>query len=149
MSSVCVADPPFSPTSSCVRLAHSRPPSLPLSLSHTTVNPPYPSASLSLSPPSSPSAPPPSSPSPPFQRIGDSLKKETSKGTKTGRFGVGFNSVYHLTDLPTFVSDRFVVMFDPQAKHLPNVNPSNPGKMIDFVKVQCAGREEGEREGRE
>ena len=104
---------------------------------------------LSLSPPSSPSAPPPSSPSPPFQRIGDSLKKETSKGTKTGRFGVGFNSVYHLTDLPTFVSDRFVVMFDPQAKHLPNVNPSNPGKMIDFVKVQCAGREEGEREGRE
>ena len=84
-----------------------------------------------------------------FQRIGDSLKKETSKGTKTGRFGVGFNSVYHLTDLPTFVSDRFVVMFDPQAKHLPNVNPSNPGKMIDFVKVQCAGREEGEREGRE
>ena len=81
------------------------------------------------------------------QRIGDSLKKETSKGTKTGRFGVGFNSVYHLTDLPTFVSDRFVVMFDPQAKHLPNVNPSNPGKMIDFVKVQCEGREEGAGKG--
>ena len=30
-----------------------------------------------------------------IQRIGASLKKETSKGVKTGRFGVGFNSVYH------------------------------------------------------
>jgi hypothetical protein len=26
------------------------------------------------------------------KRIGDSLKKDTSKGWKTGRFGVGFNS---------------------------------------------------------
>ena len=26
------------------------------------------------------------------QRIGDSLKKDTSQGTKTGRFGIGFNS---------------------------------------------------------
>ena len=47
-------------------------------------------------------------------RIGDSMK-EKSKGIKTGRFGVGFNSVYHLTDVPQFVSDRYVVMFDPQA----------------------------------
>ncbi|DBA01824.1 TPA: LOW QUALITY PROTEIN: hypothetical protein N0F65_002940 [Lagenidium giganteum] len=68
-----------------------------------------------------------------IQRIGDSLKKDTSKGWKTGRFGVGFNSVYHLTDLPAFVSGSQLVFFDPQACHLPNVNPSNPGKMIDFV----------------
>jgi sacsin len=67
-----------------------------------------------------------------IQRIGDSLKKTSSKGAKTGRFGVGFNSVYHLTDLPTFVSGKFLVMFDPQASHLPDVNPSNPGKMINF-----------------
>ena len=32
-------------------------------------------------------------------RIGDSMKKEKSEGIKTGRFGVGFNSVYHLTDV--------------------------------------------------
>ena len=67
-------------------------------------------------------------------RIGDSLKKENSKGIKTGRFGVGFNSVYHLTDVPQFVSDRYVVMFDPQAKYLPGINPANPGKIIDFLK---------------
>ncbi|TMW63551.1 hypothetical protein Poli38472_002492 [Pythium oligandrum] len=68
-----------------------------------------------------------------IQRIGDSLKKDTSKGWKTGRFGVGFNSVYHLTDLPAFVSGSNMVFFDPQACHLPNVNPSNPGKMINFA----------------
>ena len=75
-----------------------------------------------------------------IQRIGDSLKKETSQGIKTGRFGVGFNSVYHLTDVPQFVSDRYVVMFDPQAKYLPDINPSNPGKIIDFVKSNKAVR---------
>jgi sacsin len=68
-----------------------------------------------------------------IQRIGDSLKKEESQGAKTGRFGVGFNSVYHVTELPTFVSGRHVAMFDPQAKYLPNVNPANPGKKIDFL----------------
>ena len=68
-----------------------------------------------------------------IQRIGDSLKKDKSKGTKTGRFGVGFNSVYHLTDLPSFISGSKIVFFDPHAAYLPNVNPSNPGKLIDFV----------------
>ncbi|OQS01509.1 hypothetical protein ACHHYP_00661 [Achlya hypogyna] len=68
-----------------------------------------------------------------IQRIGDSLKKDNSQGWKTGRFGIGFNSVYHITDLPTFISGSHVVMFDPHACHLPNVNPSNPGKMINFM----------------
>ncbi|CAM9688424.1 unnamed protein product, partial [Ectocarpus sp. 8 AP-2014] len=69
-----------------------------------------------------------------IQRIGDSLKKDTSKGGKTGRFGIGFNSVYHLTELPAFVSAGKWCSFDPQAKFLPNVNPANPGKMVDFIK---------------
>ena len=56
-----------------------------------------------------------------IQRIGDSLKRDASKGTKTGRFGLGFNSTFHLTDLPCFVSGTRLVMFDPQAKHLPQV----------------------------
>lgn len=51
-----------------------------------------------------------------------------------GRFGIGFNSVYHLTELPAFVSATKWCSFDPQAKFLPNVNPSNPGKMVDFLK---------------
>jgi len=65
-----------------------------------------------------------------IQRIGDSLKK-TKTGTKTGRFGVGVNSTYHLTEVPMFVSGTKVVLFDPQAKFVPGINPANPGKMID------------------
>lgn len=66
-----------------------------------------------------------------FSRIGDS--KKVSQAWKTGRFGVGFNSVYHLTDLPSFVSGKYVVMFDPQGAYLPNVSAANPGKRIDYV----------------
>lgn len=65
-----------------------------------------------------------------IQRIGDSLKKDKN-GTKTGRFGVGFNATYHLTDVPMFTSGSKVVMFDPQASFVPGINPANPGKMID------------------
>lgn len=46
---------------------------------------------------------------------------------------VGFNSVYHLTDLPSFVSGKYVVLFDPQGVYLPQVSAANPGKRIDFV----------------
>lgn len=35
-----------------------------------------------------------------ISRVGDSVKR-TQIG-KTGRFGIGFNSVYHLTDVPSF-----------------------------------------------
>ncbi len=69
-----------------------------------------------------------------IQQIGDSLKKD-AKGTKTGRFGVGVNSTYHLTDVPMFVSGTKVVMFDPQASFVPGINPANPGKMVDCSKA--------------
>ncbi len=69
-----------------------------------------------------------------IQRIGDSLKKDKN-GTKTGRFGVGVNSTYHLTDVPMFVSGSKIVMFDPQACFVPGINPANPGKMIDCAKA--------------
>ncbi|XP_060192900.1 uncharacterized protein LOC132622327 isoform X2 [Lycium barbarum] len=66
-----------------------------------------------------------------ISRIGGSSKH--GQAWKTGRFGVGFNSVYHLTDLPSFVSGKYVVLFDPQGVYLPNVSASNPGKRIDYV----------------
>lgn len=34
--------------------------------------------------------------------IGQSVKR--AQQGKTGRFGVGFNAAYHLTDLPSFIS---------------------------------------------
>ncbi|CAK9135400.1 unnamed protein product [Ilex paraguariensis] len=66
-----------------------------------------------------------------ISRIGGSSKH--GQAWKTGRFGVGFNSVYHLTDLPSFVSGKYVVLFDPQGVFLPNISHANPGKRIEYV----------------
>jgi sacsin len=54
---------------------------------------------------------------------------------KIGKFGVGFNSVYHLTDVPSFVSDKFIVFFDPYASNLKThiKNKARPGIKIDFT----------------
>lgn len=46
---------------------------------------------------------------------------------------VGFNSVYHLTDVPGFVSGEHLVFFDPHCKYLPAISAANPGKKINFV----------------
>lgn len=48
-------------------------------------------------------------------------------------FRIGFNSVYHLTDLPSFASGKYVVFFDPQGAYLPHISAANPGKRINFV----------------
>jgi len=66
-----------------------------------------------------------------IQRIGDSLKREDSQGAKTGRFGLGFSSAFHLTDVPSFVSGSSVVFLDPMASHLPGVNPADVATAAD------------------
>eukprot|EP01083_Nonionella_stella_P260996 889260_1 len=68
-----------------------------------------------------------------IQSIGSSLSKKDSVN-KTGRFGLGFNAVYHLTEVPAFVSSDYLIYFDPQGRYLPNINHGNPGKRINFVK---------------
>ena len=52
-----------------------------------------------------------------------------------GRFGLGFNAVYNLTDLPSFVSGDHVVLFDPHARHLPGISPAQPGLKISFTRA--------------
>lgn len=49
-----------------------------------------------------------------IRRIGESSKSEL--GPKTGRFGLGFNTAYNVTDYPAFVSDRWAVVFDPHRR---------------------------------
>jgi sacsin len=51
----------------------------------------------------------------------------------TGRFGLGFNSVYHITDVPTFVSGENLVIFDPHVSYLPRISHANPGLKMKFV----------------
>uniref|UniRef100_A0A7S2UD61 U-box domain-containing protein n=1 Tax=Attheya septentrionalis TaxID=420275 RepID=A0A7S2UD61_9STRA len=50
-------------------------------------------------------------------RIGQASKLE--KLATTGRFGLGFNSVFHWTDVPSIVSGDFLVMFDPHGRYVP------------------------------
>ncbi|KAF5897549.1 sacsin-like, partial [Clarias magur] len=47
-----------------------------------------------------------------IQRAGRSIKHDDP--TKVGRFGIGFNSVYHVTDLPCVFSSKHLAIFDPQ-----------------------------------
>ena len=55
---------------------------------------------------------------------------------KIGRFGLGFNAVYNITDVPSFVSRQNIVIFDPHTTHLgKNIkNKSKPGIKIDMKK---------------
>ena len=48
---------------------------------------------------------------------------------------IGFNSVYHITDIPSFVTGSQLVLFDPHTDIL-GVSVSNPGMRSDFVKSQ-------------
>ncbi|OAE21027.1 hypothetical protein AXG93_606s1120 [Marchantia polymorpha subsp. ruderalis] len=66
-----------------------------------------------------------------ISRIGQDSKLE--KPSAIGRFGLGFNSVYHFTDIPGFISGGNLVMFDPHACNLPGITPSHPGLKISFV----------------
>ena len=51
-----------------------------------------------------------------------------------GRFGLGFCSVYNLTDIPSFISREYIVLFDPQTKHLENLikDRSRPGIRLNL-----------------
>ncbi len=55
---------------------------------------------------------------------------------KIGRFGLGFNVVYNITDVPSFVSQNNIVFFDPHKRHLGKgiQDRSKPGIRIDMNK---------------
>ncbi|XP_028396659.1 sacsin-like [Dendronephthya gigantea] len=56
--------------------------------------------------------------------------------SKIGRFGLGFNAVYHLTDVPSFISRSILCIFDPNVNHISNHirDKSRPGIRIDLAK---------------
>ena len=59
--------------------------------------------------------------------------KETET-TKIGRFGLGFNAVYKLTDVPSFISRNYIAMFDPHTTHLGRAirHTQKPGIKLDI-----------------
>ena len=66
---------------------------------------------------------------------------EGSKGddpNKTGQYGVGFNAVYHLTDVPSFMTKgedigEVLCAFDPNCKYVPDATPEEPGMRFNDI----------------
>jgi sacsin len=54
------------------------------------------------------------------------------KALKIGKFGIGFCSVYHMTDVPSFISSKYLYIFDPTLACLKDdiKNPAQPGKKV-------------------
>lgn len=57
--------------------------------------------------------------------------------TKTGQFGIGFNSVYHITDAPCLLAlgpnsamDGLFCVFDPHCRYAPLAHYGNPGMIM-------------------
>uniref|UniRef100_A0A8C4S8P2 Sacsin molecular chaperone n=1 Tax=Erpetoichthys calabaricus TaxID=27687 RepID=A0A8C4S8P2_ERPCA len=69
-------------------------------------------------------------------RLGGSIKR--CEVDKVGKFGLGFNSVYHVTDIPIIMSREFMIMFDPNINHINKHirDKSNPGIKINWSKQQ-------------
>ncbi|XP_024139292.1 sacsin isoform X1 [Oryzias melastigma] len=69
-------------------------------------------------------------------RLGGSIKR--CEADKVGKFGLGFNSVYHITDIPIIMSREFMIMFDPNINHISKHirDRSNPGIKINWSKQQ-------------
>ena len=66
-------------------------------------------------------------------KLAGATKKD--KPLKIGKFGVGFCSVYHITDIPSFVSGEWLYIFDPTLKHLRGLvkNENQPGKRMKYM----------------
>ena len=68
-----------------------------------------------------------------IQKLAGGTKQ--GKHLKIGKFGIGFCSVYHITDVPSFVSRERLYIFDPTLNHLRKAvrNPSQPGKRVNYM----------------
>ncbi|XP_070553519.1 sacsin-like [Ptychodera flava] len=67
-----------------------------------------------------------------IQQVGIGGKR--SDAETTGQYGIGFNSVYHLTDCPTFISDNEKLgIFDPHLKYITGASVNKPGILFDPV----------------
>ena len=68
-----------------------------------------------------------------IQKLAGATKQ--GKHLKIGKFGVGFCSAYHITDVPSFVSRERLYIFDPTLQHLRKAvkNPAQPGKRVNYL----------------
>lgn len=67
-------------------------------------------------------------------RVGSASKE--NKVEKIGKFGLGFNTVYHVTDVPSILSGNSLLILDPNVTHLTKhiKHKTNPGIKLDLSK---------------
>ena len=68
-----------------------------------------------------------------IQKLGSGSKEDNPLAT--GKYGVGFNSVYHLTDVPSFLTTnaegkQTLCVLDPHCTYITRSNRSKPGRKI-------------------
>jgi sacsin len=73
-------------------------------------------------------------------KLGAGTKKEIKDNV--GNFGLGFNSVYNLTDVPSIISRNDLVILDPNKKYLKNriKDNSHPGVRVNLNKLKREDR---------
>ena len=59
-----------------------------------------------------------------IQKIGIGNKSDADT---IGQYGIGFNSVYHLTDCPSFITAGNLCIFDPHCRYSPGSSVEYPG----------------------
>ena len=75
-----------------------------------------------------------------IQKLGDSDKQKDS--SKIGQYGIGFNTVYHLTDVPTIITynkegEGSLCIFDPNLEYAPGATEAKPGQLFTGKSLQC------------
>ena len=67
-----------------------------------------------------------------IQRLGKGGKRDSLE--MTGKYGIGFNSVYHLTDCPSFLTDdNTLVILDPHCRYAVAARSDEPGEKFSPI----------------
>ena len=66
-----------------------------------------------------------------LENLGTGSKRDDAESI--GKFGIGFNTVYSITDTPMFISNDKFVILDPHLSFSEVGNASEPGGMFDIV----------------
>jgi sacsin len=71
-----------------------------------------------------------------FEALKDmGMGNKSGDTSKIGKYGVGFNTVYHLTNAPQILSNlNNYIIFDPLCKHFPDLDTDSPGWRISSDK---------------
>jgi sacsin len=77
-----------------------------------------------------------------IKKLGIGSKRDTIE--MTGKYGIGFNSVYHLTDCPSFLSnDETLVILDPHCRYVLDEDPGKLFKLTTKFRNDCSDTLDG------